>query len=111
MERIAYITFREPDEEGILRYFILQKEFPHNLGCISTLPNPEALVQATVPGYNLWIVHAGVLRGNFVAIYPSHKEELQLVYDNMANWYYEERILKDWKKYEKYKIKNNNICG
>ncbi len=106
MERKSFITYREEDD-GVLKYYILQKEFPHNCGVISIKPNPEAIVQSTVSGYNLWVVHAGTLRGNMIAVYPSYKENLQLCYDEMANFFYNERILKDEKRYEKFKIKSN----
>ncbi len=104
MARQPFLTFREEDE-GILKYFIVQKEFPHHQGLICTQPNLDALAQGTVSGYNLWIVSAGVLRGNFIAVYPSYKEDQQLVFDSMANWFYSERILKDEKRYERFKVK------
>lgn len=100
-----YLTFREKDDTETLRYYIVQKQFPHNLAIILSQPKHESLVQSVLPGYNLWVVHHGVLRGNFIAIYPSHKEELQVIYDEMANWFYSERILKDEKRYEKFKVK------
>lgn len=106
MVKIPYITFRE-EQEGVLKYFVLQKDFPHNLGAISIMPNIKSVVQSTVPGYNLWIVHCGVLRGNLVAVYPNYKVETQEIYDSMANWFLSERIKKDEKRYEKFKVKSN----
>lgn len=104
MARFPYITYREEDE-GILKYFILQKDFPHNIGVVATQPNIESLVQSTVAGYNLWIVFVGTLRGNFVAVYPNYEKDMQQIFDNMALWFVAERILKDQKRYEKFKIK------
>ncbi len=104
MARHPFISYREEDE-GELKYYIVQKDFPHNVGVICTQPNLDALAQGTVSGYNLWIVSNGVLRGNFIAVYPSYKEDLQLTMDSMANWFYSERILKDEKRYERFKVK------
>ncbi len=105
MERIAFLTFREIDDKGILRYYILQKEFPHNKAVILSQPNHEALCQSVVPGYNLWVVWDGTLRGNFVAAYPDYQKELQYTMDSMANFYYSERVLTDEKRYSKFKVK------
>jgi hypothetical protein len=107
MERQPFITYREIDETNTLRYYILQKEFPHCIGKVLAEPNHGAIVQGVVPGYNLYIISDGVLRGNFIAVYPSYKEELQLTFDSMAAWYHAERILKDEKRYEKFKVKQN----
>jgi len=105
MERTAFITFREPDNDNVLRYYILQKDHPHNLGMVLSQPNHEALCQSVIPGYNLYIVWVGTLRGNFVAAYPNYEVDMQLCFDSMASWYYSERILKDEKRYAKFKIK------
>ena len=107
MTRIPYITFRETDEEGVLKYYILQKDFPHHLGIVCTQPNLDALAQGTVSGYNLWVASNGVLRGNFIAVYPSYREDQQSVFDSMAAWFHSERILKDEKRYERFKIKSH----
>jgi len=105
MERIPFISYREPDDKGVFRYYILQKEFPHNKAVILSQPMPEALCQSVVPGYNLWIVWDGTLRGNFVAAYPDYEKDLQFTMDNIAAWYFSERIEKDKKRYEKFKVK------
>jgi len=105
MESKPFITYREEDEKNVLRYYILQKDFPHSKGVILSQPNHEALCQSVVPGYNLWVVWDGTLRGNFVAAYPNYEIDMQLCFDSMASWYYSERILKDEKRYAKFKIK------
>ncbi len=107
MERIAFLTFREIDDKGILRYYILQKEFPHNKAVILSQPNHEALCQSVVPGYNLWVVFDGTLRGNFVAAYPDYQKDMQFAMDAMAAFYFSERILKDEKRYSKFKVKQD----
>lgn len=103
--RIPFVTFREVDETGTLRYYILQKDFPHNLGKILSQPDHEAIVQSIVPAYNLYIVWSGTLRGNMIAAYPDYKKELQQTFDQMATFFYTERILVDEKRYSKFKIK------
>lgn len=105
MARIApFITFR--DNDGVtLRYYILQRDFPHNVGVILSQPNSEAIVQSPIPGYNLWVVFNGTLQGNFVQAKVDYQKELQVVYDNMAAWYWSERIAMDKKRYEKFKVK------
>lgn len=108
MAKQPFLTFRE-EQDGVLKYFILQKEFPHNMALISNLPDLNAIAQGTVPGYNLWIISCGVLRGNFIAVYPSSKEDRQLAFDEMAEWFHVERILKDEKRYEKFKIKSISV--
>ena len=105
MERTPFITFREVDDKNILRYYILQKDFPHCLAVILSQPMPESLCQSVVPGYNLWVVWDGTLRGNYVAAYPDYEKDLQFTMDNMAAWYFSERIEKDKKRYEKFKVK------
>lgn len=104
MARIPYITYRE-EKDGELMYYILQKEFPHNIGQIAVLPIIDSLVVSPIAGYNLWVVWVGTLRGNFVAVYPKHEIDLQFIFNNMANFYLSERIHKNLNRYEKFKIK------
>ncbi len=105
MERKPFITYREPDEKGILRYYILQKEFPNNIGLILAEPKYDAIAQSVVPGYNLWVVFNGTLLGNFVQAKVDYKKELQVTYDNMACWFWCDRIEPDKKRFEKFKVK------
>ncbi len=108
MSKQPYITFREPDENGILRYYIVQKVFPHNVGIILSQPNHEAIVQSVIPGYNLYVVFNGVLNGNMVHINGADfKTELQVLYNTMACWFYTDRIILDKKRFEKFKVKTD----
>jgi len=105
MERIPFITFREVDYTNTLRYYILQKDFPHSVAVIVSQPKHTALCQSVIPGYNLWVVWEDSLRGSYVAAYPDYEKDLQFTMDNMAAWYFSERILTDEKRYAKFKIK------
>lgn len=104
---IPFITYRENDKKGILRYYILQKAHPHNLGVILSQPDHTAIVQSPIPGYKLYVVFNGTLAGNFVHATLDYKKELQNIYDNMACWFYTERIITDRKRFEKFKVKSN----
>jgi hypothetical protein len=97
-----YITFRDTDKLGELQYYILQRDFPHYVGCISSVPVNWAIIQVGIPGYNLWVVFSGVLQGNFIPSYADVKDELSLVFGAMAQWYLTNRILTDEKKYKKW---------
>jgi len=105
MARSKFITYREMADDGVLRYYILQRDFPHSIGVVLSSPNHGAVAQSVVAGYNLFIVYDGTLRGNFIAAYPGFEEELNGVFMDMAAWYLSERILTDEKKYLKFKIK------
>lgn len=98
-----FITYREEDKNGNLCYYILQKDFPHFVGIISTSPS-EGTWQSAIPNYNLWVVYAGTIRGNFVPSYRNISEETQSVFDEMAHWYYANRICEEPNKYKKFKI-------
>ena len=102
-----YITFRDNDNDGVLQYYILQREFPHYVGLISSIPIPEAMCCSPIPGYNMYVVFSGTLRGNIVPSYKDIVKEIESVFDDMATWYYSERIMKDEKKYKKFKIITN----
>lgn len=103
-----YITFRDVDNENKLRYYILQREYPHYVGVLSEKPEADPIGQGTVAKYNLWVIFAGTLRGNFIPAYQDVKKELSFIYQNMADWYYENRILKDESRYKKFKITTND---
>jgi len=109
MERVAipFITYRENDIKGVLRYYILQRDFPNNIGVILSQPNHKAICQSVIPGYNLWVVWDGTLRGNFVAAYPDFEKELRYTMDNMAAWFWAERIVMDKKRFKQFKVENN----
>ena len=107
MERVPFITYREKDSKGVLRYYVLQKDHPHNVGVIISQPDHEAIVQSVIPGYNLWIVWDGVLMGRYIHASVDYAKELQVVFDNMSAWFWAERIALDKKRFEKFKAKSN----
>lgn len=98
-----FITYREEDKDGRLCYYILQKDFPHFVGVISTYPS-EGTWQSPISNYNMWVVYAGTIRGNLIPSYRNISDETQSVFDEMASWYYQNRILKEPNKYKKFKI-------
>jgi len=102
-----FITYREKDNEGVLQYYVLQREFPHYVGRISPYPIENHICQAALPGYNLWVAFDGVLRGNFMPSFPNELKNMQFVFENMATWFHSERVLADPKKYKKFKIESN----
>ncbi len=108
---LPYITFREPDKSGNLEYFVLQRDFPHWVGRISTIPKEGALAQSTIAGYNMYVIIEGTLRFGLIPNYKNVMEEMQLVVDTMAIWFYTERIIMDKKRYEKFKIKSNDTVA
>lgn len=99
-----FITFRDTDKNSILRYYILQRDYPHYCGLISEKQDLEALVQFPVSGYNLWVIYAGTIRGNYVPGYKDAFDEMSHVFNHMAMWYYENRITPDPKRYKKWAI-------
>jgi hypothetical protein len=99
-----YITFREMDDTGNLQYYILQREFPHYIGVIRTIPLARSLVEVHVSGYNLYLSFAGTLRGNMIPSFKDAIKEMVIVYQNMATWYLDNRITKDEKRFKKFKI-------
>lgn len=102
---IPYITYRENDSEGRLCYFILQKDFPHFVGLLSTGKLDTVLASSPIAGYNLWINFNGCLRGNVIPSYKNIIDEIEKEMSSMAIWFYNNRILVEPKKYERFKIK------
>lgn len=99
-----YITYREVNEAGELQYYILQKRFPYYVSRISLNPYEGALLKQSVPGYKMYVVLNGTIEG---AVVPSYKDTLQEIEHSlflMAEWFYENRIRPDEKKYKKYKV-------
>jgi|SRR5882757_11501386 len=103
----AFVTFRDTDSERKLQYYILQRGFPHYVGRISEKPIEQPLAISPIGGYYLWVVVDGTLRGGFIPGYKNVIEEMQNVADTMADWFYENRILIDPKRYKKFKINSN----
>ena len=98
-----FITYREDigNETG---YFILQKEFPHYVGRIADRPIVNFIQPVPITDYRLWIIFNATLRGNFIPSYRDIGEEIKAVMNDMAAWFYENRILVNPKKYKKWKI-------
>ncbi len=97
-----FITFREL-EDGRLQYYILQKEFPHYLGVISSHPVKSTLCQISIPGYDMWVVFGGTLRGKMIPNYKDVKNDIDVAFHNMAIWFLTERIQAEPKKFNKWK--------
>lgn len=100
---IPYLTFTEPDENDTMEYFILQKAFPHFLCKISEHPIGHFFQCAPINEYDLYIVFNSTLRGNVIPSYQSIGDEIRVVMHDMADWFYNNRILKNEKKYKKWK--------
>ena len=105
-----YITFRDNDSSGNLQYYVLQRAYPHFVGRVSAQPEAGTW-QSPIAGYNLWLIFAGSLRGNVIPSYQNISEQIQEVFDSMANWYYSNRIITDEKKFKKFKIISNVSSG
>jgi hypothetical protein len=103
---IPFITYREPDMNDVLQYYILQKRHPHFIGVLWGLPEFNLVPSVGVSGHTLWIKYAGTLSGLFPAQRDIDKE-LAIVLQDMALWFYQHRILNDEKKYKKFKIKKD----
>lgn len=101
-----FITYRELGSDGELKYYILQKAFPHVVGVVSGVPS-ELKPQSPIPGYMLWVVFDGTIRGNSIPSYGNAIKEVYAILDKMASWFYTDRILKFEKKFKKFKILNN----
>ena len=107
-----YITFRESDNEGNLRYYILQKAFPHFLGAITYLPIDNAIIHsAPISDYNMYVSFSGTIKGNVIPLLNSIDKEAESIMADMAQWYYQNRIMVDEKRFKKWKIKSYGTSG
>jgi hypothetical protein len=104
-----YITFRDFDDVGELRYYILQKDYPHYISAISTLPKQSLISSIQITNYYLWIEFMGTLRGSLVPNYRNITEDIKFVVNDMAIWYYANRIVPNEKKYKKFKYDSSPI--
>lgn len=100
---IPFLTFREPNNEGELMYCILQRNYPHYIFSVSTHPKEKIVAPIQITGYYMWICFEGVLVGEVIPAYKSVFEEIHQVMNNASNWYYENRIVVNEKKYKKFK--------
>lgn len=99
-----YITFREPDKSGEFQYYILQRSFPHYLAIILHKPKEGAIVCMPVAGHHLYLAFAGTIQGNYLLARNDLQRELQFIFEQMADWFYNKRVLAEPKKYKKFKI-------
>ena len=100
---INYITFTEPNENEEMEYFILQKLFPHLLCKILEMPIVNVFQPVPINEYDLYIIFNGTLRGLQLPSYKNIGDEIKDVMHDMADWFYNNRILKNEKKYKKWK--------
>lgn len=100
-----FITYREPNKEGILCYYILQKAFPHIVAVISYQPIENPIAQPVpISGYGMFLNFHGTIAGRIIPSYNKIDEEITSVLGAMGSWYLEHRILPQEKKYKKWKI-------
>jgi hypothetical protein len=100
-----FITYREGDD-----FFILQKEFPHYVGIIQNQPSVTK-ISFPVAGYNFWVVFNGTIRGMMIPSYKDVVTEIEVCMSAMSNWFLMVVIMKDEKKYKRFKIKTNDTSG
>lgn len=98
-----FITFKDT-EDGVDKYFILQRDFPHYLAAICYIPIADSICCIPVSRHNLWITFQGTIRGNFVPSYKDAQEEIETIFNRMALWFYQNRIEKEPKRYKKWLI-------
>ena len=103
-----YITYRELDNAGELQYYILQRDFPHYIGLISTYPKENIILPIQITGYYLWVNFDGTLRGDLIPNYRNISEDIKFVINEMAIWYYANRIVPKHKKYKKFKYDSSS---
>lgn len=108
---IPFITYRETDSNGTLQYYILQKQHPHYIGIISSHPIARTLGQSAIMNHNMWVVFWGTIYGKTIPAERNVWEDIQLITDGMAMWFYKERILTETKKYKKWRIENVQIAN
>lgn len=101
---MRYITYREIDSEGRLCYYILQKQFPHYKGIIALGKLENTLSSAPIAGYKMYVNFNGTLRGNLIPSYNDVMKEIDIIMEDMAIWFLNNRILADQKKYSKFKV-------
>lgn len=101
---IPFITYREENENKQLEYFILQKDFPHFLGKITANPYEVSILKVPISGYKLYVSYQGCLRGKVMPAYNGVEQDILVAFQKMADWYKENRILIDEKRYKKFKL-------
>ncbi len=99
-----FITYRDINENGETLYFILQKDFPHFQTVVSEVPTTVFVAAMPVTDYNLYLNFAGVLRGFMIPSYQNVDKEISGIMQEMMEWFYDNRILVNEKKYKKWKL-------
>lgn len=99
-----FITFTDKSASGETEYYILQREYPHFVGMIAYIPSVEPICQVPIAGHHLYINFWGTLRGRLMPISKNIDKEIGSVFEQMASWYYQNRILTDPKRYKKFAI-------
>jgi len=105
-----FLTYRETDNDGVLQYYILQKEWPHYSGMVVTDPYFKTILKIPIAGYNMYVSFNGVLRGRCIPILKGEDKEMLVVLQNMGSWFFDNRILPNPSKYKKFKV-NAQIPG
>ena len=98
-----FITYREIVDDK-LEYFILQKDFPHYVGMIAERPVVNYFQCAPINCYNLFVTFYFTIRGKYIPSYKNTPKEIDEVLQQMAVWFYNNRIMADEKRYKKWKI-------
>ena len=93
------MTYKENDT-----LYILQKLFPHYIGRIQYQPEPNPFIQGQIPFYHIYIVFNGTLSGNKILLTDAWQHQLTTIWNEMCQWYREERIEKSPARFKKYKI-------
>lgn len=106
---IPFITYREPNNNGEMEYYILQKQFPHYIGKISGNLFEKSLSRHPISKHNLYVVFSGTILGAYVPSYKNVMEEIDAVMAQMALWFYDNRILQNEKRFSKFKIKTDAL--
>jgi hypothetical protein len=104
-----FITFREPLPDGEMGYFILQRAWPHYVGRIVTSGAENFLVAGQVPHHTMWVTFNGVLQGNLLPAHEQAVREATETMVRMAQWFSEERISPQPKKYAKWHFNHPSI--
>lgn len=99
-----FITFTDKSKEGETEYYILQRDYPHYVGMIAYSPSIEPIYQAPIAGHHLYINFWGTLRGRYLPMTKNVDKEIGAIFEDMAAWYYQNRILPDPRRYKKWAI-------
>jgi hypothetical protein len=97
-----FITYREPDQDGELQYFILQKAHPHYVGMVIDNPNFQSIYKVSIPNTTMFVSFFGTIEGRRFPIHSHAEGEINATLVIMAQWYLDNRILKNQQKFRKW---------